>query len=79
MHVCRIQEEYLRHSRGPITLVGKTLQKPRKMVYRRNGYDWCFMKQIFNDKQFTILWHVDNLNMSHIDAEISTGILADID
>ena len=37
------------------------------------------MNLIFNVKQCTILWHVDNLNISYLDSEIVSRVLADID
>ena len=37
------------------------------------------MKKIVNGKQCTILWHVDNLNMCHVDYGIISDVLADID
>ena len=49
------------------------------MGYQRNKYDWCVINKIVNDKQCTILWHVDDLNISHVDPEIISRVLADID
>ena len=46
------------------------------MGYKRNEYDWCVMK---NDKQCTILWHVDEMNKSHVDLDIVSGVLDEID
>ena len=37
------------------------------------------MNIIFDGKQCTILWNVEDLNMSHVDSEIVSSILADID
>ena len=33
----------------------------------------------FNDKKCTIIWHVDNLNMSHIYPDIVSSVIDDID
>ena len=49
------------------------------MGYQRNEYDWCVMNKIINDKHCTILWHVDNLKMSHVDPDIFYSVLANID
>ena len=49
------------------------------MVYQRNEYDWCVMNKNYNDKQCTIIWHIDDLKMSHVDPDIVSSILADID
>ena len=37
------------------------------------------MKKSVNDKQCTILWHVESLQMSHDDPEIFSIVPADID
>ena len=49
------------------------------MGYQINEYDWCFMNNIIDDKQFTILWHVDDLKTSHVDPAVIYSLLADID
>ena len=55
--------------------ISKSLEK---MGYQRNKYYWCVMYKIFKGKQFTILWHVDDLNMSHVDSHIVSSVLVDI-
>ena len=37
------------------------------------------MNKIIDNKQFTILWHVDDLKTSHVDPAAVSGVLADID
>ena len=49
------------------------------MGYQRNEYDWCFMNNIFDDKQCTIICHDGDLNTSHVDLDIVSRVLADID
>ena len=49
------------------------------MGYNRNEYDWCVMNKIIHDEQFTTLWRDDNLNMSHVDPDIVSSVLVDID
>jgi hypothetical protein len=44
-----------------------------------NTYDWCVANKIINGKQCTILWHVDNLQISHIDPDVNTDIIEMID
>ena len=79
MYLWRIQEGCIRHSRGIATILDKTLQEPR-----RNGLPeeliWlvCY-EQIVKGKQQTILFHVDDLKMSHVDSDIFSSVLSDID
>ena len=47
--------------------------------YQRNKYDWCGMNKILNYRQCTIIWHVDDLKVSHVNPDIVSNILLDID
>ena len=37
------------------------------------------MNKIIDNKKCTILWHVDDLNTSHVEPAVVSGVLADID
>ena len=50
-----------------------------EMGYQRNEYDWCVMENIIDNKQCTIIWHVDDLNTSHVEPAVFSSVLADID
>jgi Reverse transcriptase (RNA-dependent DNA polymerase) len=41
-----------------------------KHSYKRNPYDWCVVNKLINGKQFTIVWYVDDLKLSHDDVEV---------
>lgn len=47
--------------------------------FKCNPYDWRVMNKIINRKQFTILWHVDDLKLSHEDPNTITEVLQIID
>ena len=44
-----------------------------------NPYDWCVANKIINEKQCTILWHVDDLKISHCDSNIVTSVISQIE
>jgi hypothetical protein len=44
-----------------------------------NPYDWCVANKIIDGKQCTILWHVDDLKKSHVDAKVNTSVIKLID
>ena len=48
------------------------------MGYQRNKYDLCVMNKNVNDKQCTILCHVDELKMLHVDPDIFYSVISDI-
>ena len=37
-----------------------------------NPYDWCVTNKMVDGKQMTVLWHVDDLKISHIDPSVWT-------
>jgi Reverse transcriptase (RNA-dependent DNA polymerase) len=45
------------------------------MGFEINPYDWCVANKTINKKQCTILWHVDNLKISHKDPGVVTDII----
>ena len=52
-------------------LSGKLLD----MEFEFNPYDLCVMTKEINGKQYTVVWHVDDLKVSHLDPEVITGVL----
>ena len=40
-----------------------------------NPYDNCVANKIINGSQFTIVWHVDDLKLSHVDPDEVTKII----
>ena len=47
--------------------------------FKINPYDWCVANKIIDGKQCTILWHVDDLKISHVDPDVNTDIINMID
>jgi hypothetical protein len=41
-----------------------------------NGYDACVANKVVDGKQCTIIWHVDDLKISHIDSKVVDHIIA---
>ena len=44
-----------------------------------NPYDWCVANKMINGKQCTVLWHVDDLKISHVSSEVVTDVIRVID
>ena len=49
------------------------------MVYQKNEYNWCVMNNIVDNKEFTILFYVNDLKTSHVNPAVVSGVLDDID
>ncbi len=47
----------------------------QKWGFELNPYDTCVANSIINGKQCTILWHVDDLKISHEDYDVVTDII----
>ena len=58
---------------------GEISKSLEEMGYHINEYDWCVMNKIIDNKQGTILWHVDDLKTSHVDPAVISSVLSDID
>jgi len=43
--------------------------------FEANPYDSCVMNKMVNDKQCTVLWHVDDLKISHEESAVTESIL----
>jgi hypothetical protein len=43
-----------------------------------NPYDWCVMNKMVDGKHCTILWHVDDLKISHVDSKVVDTVLGDV-
>ena len=40
-----------------------------------NEYDWCVANKMVNGKQCTVVWHVDDLKISHADSRVVTNVI----
>jgi hypothetical protein len=47
----------------------------KKWGFETNSYDFCIANKTINGKQCTVMWNVDDLNISHVDAKVVTTIL----
>jgi hypothetical protein len=43
-----------------------------------NPYDWCIANTMINRKQCTIVWHVDDLKISHKDPKVVDQVIASL-
>jgi hypothetical protein len=46
--------------------------------FTNNPYDWCVANKMIDGKQCTVLWHVDDLKISHVHDEVNTNIIKKI-
>ena len=47
--------------------------------YTPNPYDSCTVNKMINGKQATIVWHVDDLKISHVDSKVVDAIINMLD
>jgi hypothetical protein len=47
----------------------------KKWGFKINPYDFCVANKTIDGKQCTVVWHVDDLKISHADAKVVTTIL----
>jgi hypothetical protein len=53
----------------------KLTSKLKEWGFTINPYDSCVANKEINGSQCTILWHVDDLKISHVDADVVTSII----
>ena len=46
--------------------------------FELNPYEWYCANKIKDGKQCTIVWHLDDLNISHVDPNVVTAVISDI-
>jgi len=49
--------------------------KLKEWGFEMNPYDTCVANKTINGKQCTVLWHVDDLKISHVDGELVDNII----
>ena len=47
--------------------------------FKVNPYDWCVANKMVDGKQLTIVWHVDDLKISHRDSKVVDIMLDKLD
>jgi len=47
--------------------------------FKKNDYDACTMNKMLNGSQLTIVWHVDDCKISHVDEKMVTDMLNKLD
>ena len=43
--------------------------------FKINEYDQCMANKTINGRQFTVIWHVDDLKISHVDKMVVEDII----
>jgi Reverse transcriptase (RNA-dependent DNA polymerase) len=53
----------------------KLTSKLQEWGFHINSYNQCVANKTINKKQCTIIWHVDDLKISHIDPEVLSQVI----
>ena len=57
-------------------LFWKNLTKTLKSWgFKVNPHDWCFADKMLNRKQLAVVWNVDDLKISNVDADVATLLI----
>ena len=46
--------------------------------FKVNPYEWCVTKKSFDSKQMTVIWHVDELKIYHINRDRADALISHI-
>ena len=50
----------------------------QKWGFTLNPYDSCVANKTINGKQCTVVWHVDDLKISHVDPDVVSQVISDL-
>ena len=76
---CKINVALYETLKSAILFWKKLSKSLKEMGFTINPYDWCIAKNIINGSQCTIVWHVDDLKLSHKYPEVIEKIIASLD
>ena len=57
----------------------KVTMKLKQWGFEVNPYDWCVMNKTIDGTQCTILWHVDDLKISHVKPNVVTKVIKQLE
>ena len=61
-------------------LFWKTLTaKLVSLGFKANPYDECVVNKIVHGQQFTILWHVYDIKISHADEQVVSDVVSELE
>jgi len=40
-----------------------------------NPYDWCVVNKTIKGKQCTVLWHIDDIKISHVNKDVVSSVI----
>jgi len=55
--------------------LAKIIGKTAEVGFEVNPYDWCVANKMINGKQCAVIWHVDDIKLSHVDKNVVTQVL----
>ena len=47
----------------------------KSIEFELNPYDACITNKTVNEKQLTLLWHVDDIKISHVDKQVVSNFI----
>jgi hypothetical protein len=57
----------------------KLTEKLKEWAFKINPYDWCVANKTVNGTQCTIVWHVDDLKISHVSENVVTNVIKQLE
>jgi hypothetical protein len=70
-----LQKALYGYLRSAILFHKKSVKEMKGKGFELNRYDPCVANKIVQGNQFTVLWHVDDLKMSHMDYDEVTSMI----
>jgi hypothetical protein len=75
-YICHLNQGTIWNAARSTALFWQNLStKLKKWGFETNSYNFCIANKTINGKQCTVVWHVDDLKIYHVDAKGVTSIL----
>jgi hypothetical protein len=71
-----LQKALYRCLKSALLFYRTLLANLKSIDFELNPYDPCVANRMANGKQLTVIWHVDDLKILHIDPKIVSNMLA---
>ena len=76
LYICKAECRSLWNLKAAILFWKKLLKGLMTQEFTINLYHWCVVNKMINGSQSTIIWHVDDLMLSHKSSRVVDSIIA---
>lgn len=73
--VCKTEKGIIWNASGILYFWKNLTARLKEWGFEMSPYKWYVASMMINEEQCTILWHVDDIKISHMDATMVTDVI----